>query len=87
MVPGVRSLISLPAGFVGMPLGSFTILTAIGSLAWNAALVSAGYLLGRQWKSVGEYSDWLNVAVIIAFAISIVKFIWDRRERIAAARR
>jgi membrane protein DedA with SNARE-associated domain len=86
MVPGVRSLISLPAGFEDMPLLQFTALTAIGSAIWNIALVTAGYLLGRQWQSVGQYSDWLNFAVIGALVLAIIKFVWTRRERIAIGR-
>lgn len=85
MVPGVRSLISLPAGFQQMPVVPFTLLTALGSTLWNTALVAAGYLLGSQWKSVGTYSDWLNWAVLVAFGIAIAKFVWDRRERITAS--
>jgi len=86
LVPGVRSLISLPAGFQEMPLLAFTALTAAGSIVWNAALVAAGYLLGRQWQSVGRYSDWLNFAVIGVLAAGIVKFVWGRRERITTGR-
>jgi membrane protein DedA with SNARE-associated domain len=86
LVPGVRSLISLPAGFQEMPLLAFTALTAAGSIVWNAALVAAGYLLGRQWQSVGRYSDWLNFAVIGVLAAGIVKFVWGRRARITAGR-
>ena len=86
MVPGVRSLISLPAGFEDMPLLQFTALTAIGSAIWNVALVTAGYLLGRQWQSVGQYSDWLNFAVIAALVLATIKFVWTRRERIAMGR-
>jgi membrane protein DedA with SNARE-associated domain len=86
MVPGVRSLISLPAGFEDMPLLQFTALTAIGSAIWNIGLVTAGYLLGRQWQSVGQYSDWLNFAVIGALVLAIIKFVWTRRGRIAIGR-
>lgn len=84
IIPGVRSLISLPAGFRDMPLVQFTVLTAAGSAVWNVALVTAGYVLGQQWQSVGRYSDWLNFAVIGAFALAIVKFFWDRRQRVMA---
>jgi membrane protein DedA with SNARE-associated domain len=84
MVPGVRSLISLPAGFAEMPLLPFVVLTAVGSAIWNTGLVVGGYLLGSQWTSIGRYSDWLNVAIIAALVIAVAKFVWDRRRRIAA---
>lgn len=83
LVPGVRSLISLPAGFRGMSLGMFVALTALGSAGWNTLLVLGGYLLGSQWRSVGRYSDWLNWAVIVLLVLAVVKFVWDRRGRIA----
>jgi membrane protein DedA with SNARE-associated domain len=83
LVPGVRSLISLPAGFRGMPMGVFVILTALGSALWNTLLVTAGYLLGNRWRTVGLYSDWLNYAVIALLVGAIVKFVWSRRHRVS----
>lgn len=83
MVPGVRSLISLPAGFDAMPLGSFTVLTFLGSAIWNGLLIGAGYLLGRQWQTVGQYSDWFNYAIYAALAFFVVKLIWERRGRLS----
>jgi membrane protein DedA with SNARE-associated domain len=82
MVPGVRSLISLPAGFERMPVVPFTLLTALGSAVWNTGLVAGGYLLGDQWQSIGRYSDWINFAVIAVLVVAVLKFVWDRRQRI-----
>lgn len=82
LVPGVRSLISLPAGFQRMALGPFVLLTALGSALWNTLLVLGGYLLGSQWRSIGRYSDWLNLAVIAVLLVTVAKFVWDRRDRI-----
>src|SRR4051812_49981672 len=42
LVPGVRALVSVPAGMARMPLGRFTLLTAAGSFAWDAGLIEAG---------------------------------------------
>lgn len=85
LVPGVRSLISLPAGFRAMPLWSFIALTTVGSAIWNTLLVAAGYLLGNRWRSVGQYSDWLNYAVIALLLGAVVKFVWSRRDRISTS--
>jgi membrane protein DedA with SNARE-associated domain len=52
LVPGLRSAVSLPAGTLRMPVGRFLALTAAGSLAWNASLMSAGMLLAGQWQTV-----------------------------------
>src|SRR5690606_29811316 len=80
--PGVRSLISLPAGFADMNLIPFVLLTAVGSAIWNTVLVFAGFQLGRRWESVGQYSDWLNVAVAVALGLAVARFVWRRRHRI-----
>lgn len=74
-VPGVRSLISLPAGAQRLPLLSFSLLTAVGSAIWNAVLVGAGYALGTQWHRVGTYASTISnvvIAVLIAAALAVL---------------
>src|SRR5690625_2889852 len=53
-VPGVRTLISLPAGVARMPFGRFALYTLLGTALWNAALLMAGWLLGERWQLVLE---------------------------------
>ncbi|WP_320671327.1 DedA family protein [Patulibacter defluvii] len=53
-IPGVRSVVSLPAGLLRMPRWEYLLFTVLGSLAWNALLIGAGYLLGAQWEQVGD---------------------------------
>ncbi len=86
LIPGVRSLISLPAGSARMPIASFTIFTLIGSLVWNTLLVSLGVLLGRQYHLVDQYSSWLNYAVYAAIA-GVVLWLVVRRVRRARSER
>ena len=53
LVPGARSLVSIPAGLSEMPVLRFTALTALGSTAWNCALIGAGWALGEHYEKVG----------------------------------
>ena len=53
MVPAIRQLISIPAGISKMPLGSFSLFTALGAGIWTAILAVTGYALGR---SAGDIS-------------------------------
>ena len=55
-IPGVRSLVALPAGVLRMPRGEYIVLTMIGSTIWNALLIGAGYVLGTQWERVADVS-------------------------------
>lgn len=55
LVPGLRTLVSVPAGTLRMPVRRFlglTALTALGSPAWNAGLLGAGVLLADRWTTV-----------------------------------
>ena len=46
LVPGIRSLVSVPAGLFGMGLAKFAAYTFVGSCAWSTALTAAGYNFG-----------------------------------------
>ena len=84
MVPGVRSLVSIPAGVERMPLWLFTLLTAVGSAVWNALFVGLGWVLGDRWQRVGEYSDLLNYvvvgAVVLVLAVVVARRLRRRRQ-------
>jgi membrane protein DedA with SNARE-associated domain len=81
LIPGVRSLISLPAGAEKMPLPTFTVFTIAGTLLWNGILVTLGRLLGTQYELVDKYSQWLDYAIYAALAVLIGWLIWRRMQR------
>jgi membrane protein DedA with SNARE-associated domain len=85
-VPVVRSLVSIPAGANHMPLGQFTLFTAIGSGVWNAIFVGGGYALGSKWQQVERYSNWFDYAIGAFFAIAIASWIIKKLRKRAAAR-
>jgi len=66
LVPGVRSLVSIPAGAQRMPLPRFVTLTAVGSFIWNLTLVSAGWWLGDRYGDTATVSRWLNIGAAAA---------------------
>jgi membrane protein DedA with SNARE-associated domain len=79
MVPGVRSLVSIPAGLSEMPLGRFVVLSALGSGAWNALLIGGGWLLGENWSRVaGVVGSVSNVILAIA---AVILGVWWWRSR------
>ena len=75
VIPVVRSLISIPAGFNRMDFLQFTGLTLLGSAVWNTLLVSAGYILGDQWCSilgVLNVFETIVIAVVVLIAVFLV---------------
>jgi membrane protein DedA with SNARE-associated domain len=85
LLPGVRSLISLPAGAQRMHLGTFSVFTVAGSGLWNGLLIGLGALLGPQYRLIDEYARFLNyavsAAVVAVVAWVIVRSIRRRRDR------
>lgn len=82
LMPGIRSLISIPAGIVGMSLWQFVLYTTIGSLLWNATLIGLGWALGNQWGKVEGYTSILQYIVIVIVVIAALWFVWSRRDRV-----
>lgn len=78
LIPGVRSLVSLPAGAAGMPFWRFTGLTAIGSAVWNAALIGSGWLLGTQYGVIEEHIDLVNNLIYLLIGASLAVFVMRR---------
>ena len=78
LIPGIRSIISIPAGTLKMPLLQFTVLTTIGSALWNTLLIGLGVFLGRNWEvvsaRVGAASDVVLVVTAVATAVALLVF-------------
>lgn len=72
LLPGVRSLISLPAGASSMHLATFSLYTLAGSGLWNGALIGLGYAVGSQYQVIEQYSRFLNYAVYAALGLMVV---------------
>lgn len=84
MIPGVRSLISIPAGVYRMPLPKFTLLTLAGSGIWNAIFVTIGYFLGESWHLIEPYTDLFSYLV---YAIIVGLVVWFVAARVMRNRR
>lgn len=68
-IPGVRSLVSLPAGLLRMPRWEYLLFTALGSAVWNSLLVGAGYLLGSQWEEVSSVVGGASTPILVALVL------------------
>ncbi|BCJ76110.1 hypothetical protein CS0771_56540 [Catellatospora sp. IY07-71] len=70
-VPVLRSVVSLPAGVVRMPLLRFSVLTLLGAGIWNAVFVTAGWHLSDRWDVVQRHGRPVTVAVLVLLAIGL----------------
>jgi len=71
-VPTVRSLISVPAGLKKMPLARFLLLTASGTALWNALLLYAGMMVGRNWSLVVGVLETYQTVILVLLALGFV---------------
>ena len=79
LVPGIRTLISVPAGIELMPLRKFLIWTTFGSFIWVALLTYAGFLFGENYPIIKTYLDQIKFFVkpilILLFLYFLIKLI------------
>lgn len=85
LVPGIRTLISVPAGMSNMPLLPFLFYTTLGSAAWVALLTCAGYLLGTQYELVDKY--FAPVSKIVLGSLILVLLFWVLKRKRQETRR
>ncbi|MHA2788439.1 DedA family protein [Corynebacterium sp. S7] len=77
LIPGVRSLISIPAGIDRMNLFKFGLWTTAGSGIWNAILIYLGYILGDQYTKVEVYvNQYSNVIYVIILVLLVAGFVY-----------
>ena len=79
LVPGIRTLISVPAGMELMPLKKFLVWTTLGSLIWIVLLTYAGYIFGENYQVIESYLNQIKYIVkpilILIITYFLIKFI------------
>jgi membrane protein DedA with SNARE-associated domain len=77
LVPGVRTLISVPAGIDKMHLVPFLLYSTFGTVLWVALLTYAGLVLGQNYRLVekflGPASGIVLVTLLVAFSIWVAR--------------
>jgi membrane protein DedA with SNARE-associated domain len=78
VIPGVRSIISIPAGYKRMKFGKFILFTLIGTIVWNILLGSAGVVLGRNWEQILNIISAYETIIYFVLAVLVFGFAWHR---------
>ena len=75
LIPGIRQLISIPAGLCKMHFGWFLFYTFLGAGIWNVVLALLGYIAGGQKELIDAYSHELSIVIMGIFALAVVYFL------------
>jgi membrane protein DedA with SNARE-associated domain len=85
MAPGIRELISIPAGIAEMNIVRFTFFTFIGSCIWSIFLTLVGFFIGDAWiRFYGNYSQVFDIVgitlILVIIAIVSIKYYKGRQK-------
>lgn len=83
VIPGIRTLISVPAGLARMPFPAFITATFIGAYAWCTLLIGAGYILGREWTLVSAYLKLALPYLLGGGVIALALYLWITRQSLS----
>ncbi len=75
LIPGIRQLISIPAGLSKMHFGQFLLYTFLGAGIWNIVLALLGYIAHGQMDLIHAYSHELSIAIMALLGIVVVYFV------------
>ena len=76
LIPGIRQLISIPAGLARMNLVQFTAFTALGSGIWALFLTLLGYFIGENQELINTYLK--QGTIVVVALLVIVVFVYYR---------
>jgi len=76
LVPGIRQLISIPAGLARMKMGPFLLYTTLGSSIWNIILAVLGYFLYSQKELLNKYYSELSYAFLAIGVLFVVYLVY-----------
>ena len=81
LIPGIRQLISLPAGLARMNIAKFSFYTAIGAGIWVVVLVSVGYVVGSNKELISEYMKSATLIALVSVVLIIIFYVVRNRRR------
>jgi len=81
LIPGIRQLISLPAGLARMNIFTFSFYSALGAGIWVIVLVALGYVLGSNEELISEYLQSATIIALLCVVLITIFYIVRNKRR------
>lgn len=81
LLPGIRTVISIPAGLIRIPRGLFYLYTTLGSTVWITFLISAGYYMEDHYDQIESWLEPMSYVVLAGIVGTYAWHIWSTRMR------
>ena len=81
LIPIIRSIISVPAGYTRMNFGKFLLFTTLGTALWSLMLTYVGRLLGENWQDITTFMEPYQNGTLVVIVLVVVVFIGWRGVR------
>lgn len=75
LIPGIRQLISIPAGLAKMHFGQFMLYTFLGAFIWNTVLALLGYIAHGQADLINQYSHELSIIILALVGVAVIYYV------------
>ena len=81
LIPGIRHLISIPAGLANMKLKDFILYTALGATAWNIILAMLGYFFSTQQEVFEKYYKELILVIVLVGGCYVLYLVYNTMKK------
>ncbi|MBN2100426.1 DedA family protein [Candidatus Dojkabacteria bacterium] len=78
LIPGIRTIVSLPAGVVGVKLVPFVLYSFAGSVVWNYILAFLGYKFGEKWEDLEVYFEKFDIAILVLMVLAVGFYVYKK---------
>ena len=81
LIPGIRQLISIPAGLAKMNLVQFSLYTALGAGMWAFILTMLGYFIGQNQELIDTYLKQITIAVVVVMVLFVSWYAYYQKNK------